>query len=156
VSLRGAARRRLVGIALAMAALPAGGCESGDESPEVERPDLRVVPPRAAPGDWVELVVDAPADRNVDRGSTSYLEKRVRGKWRTIYLLQGDEPAGYDGGPIIGVGLGEHTRDLVTIPPVGPGTYRIRKDLAISKNEEPGPRGPARVDVHGLVEVTRR
>jgi hypothetical protein len=145
-----------IGLLAWVTALGSGCSGDSDEKALIpEDPILEVVPDEAAGGEIVELIVEVRDHRNVDRGSPSLFEERSAGRWQTSYLLFGKRAVRFHGGPIAGVGIPDDARELVRIPSVPPGTYRITKDLAISKEEEAGPHGPRSVVVHRKIRVVR-
>lgn len=126
---------------------------------EDERLGLRVDPAFSRPGELVELVVVGDDADSASRGSVSVFERRDQpGEWRPVYLLNANTKGNpavvrrYGGGYATGVGLSPGRPDLVRIPDVPPGVYRISKRVAVLE----APDDDEARTLHGKVRVVGR
>lgn len=126
------------------------GCgESDDPEPAADGrsgtfAELEAVPQRGAPGTWVELEVDAD-EASVTRGSASDFERRTAsGSWQVVFVLSargagdGSIPLIQRVGPdlvVSSVRLDREAHDVVKIPRVGPGRYRISKGVVVKPDD---------------------
>lgn len=110
---------------------------------------LRVTPNEVVAGEKIRLRVLSPGETRVQRGSTSFLDRMdASGDWQHFYVLypEGPERCGKRGCFVFGVGLLPGTPDIVPLPQVPPGDYRISKEVVV---------GPERrgVDLSRLISI---
>ena len=101
---------------------------------------LAAVPHVAHVGDRVDLTMRGPGHGHAVRGVTATLLERRGTGWRAVYLLGtiGTPQAGNVRYPLAkrrslrtASGLAPKSRDLVQIPAVAPGRYRVRVAVGI-------------------------
>lgn len=126
-----------------LAALGIMGCsadtETAPETDQVSSVELALTakPSVIRPGGRTELVVRAPRDSRPSRGSDSYFAiRQPDGEWGWVYALstrgvgKGSFPAIKPMGPttvVSGVAIGREVRDIVKVPNLPRGHYRISK-----------------------------
>lgn len=105
----------------------------------VERLSLQVLPHRAEAGSRVKLRVESRLrPRHLRRAAQALFQERVGSRWKTIYVLNSRTPGGPPtveppGTPGLFVGLIPHYPDIVKLPKVPTGRYRIEKAVEVDR-----------------------
>lgn len=116
------------------------------------RVTLRVAPAAVTAGDNVSVAVVARA--RFERSNVSFLQIRESGQWRSIFVLKTDgagepessTPCPRKGCSFESVGLAPKVRDVVRIPDVAPGRYRVMKEVTVGRR-------PKVVEIHDEIVV---